>query len=268
MKLLKSFAVLLLASLTIFLIAGCQKDEVKPITEDSKATNITASNTNENGLQKEADNSSDEREKKQEVQTSKSTTNESSNKKEEKTNNQNVSKTNRDSNINSSKTTTEKKPKSSERKQASIENKTKETKKETRKQTKKQTSQPKETVKQQNNHQKKAATPLSSVQISIVGDKKTGTILSQTKVVINNGDTMLTATRKILKEKGIPISVTGSGATAYVQGIANLFEFDLGPMSGWTVKKNGVLLNRSAGVVTVKNGDRIEWIYTTDYSKK
>ena len=42
---------------------------------------------------------------------------------------------------------------------------------------------------------------------------------------------------KDLKEKGIPISVRGSGANAYVEGIANQFEFDHGPQSGWKVKE-------------------------------
>ncbi|QQZ08151.1 DUF4430 domain-containing protein [Heyndrickxia vini] len=263
MRILKSFAILLLTSLIIFLIAGCQKDEVKPINEGSKASDITASNTKENDIAKEEDNSK-EIEKKKESPVSKTTLKESDNKKEEKENSQNDTNTNKDKNTNNSQTSTEKRTINTEKKQSVTVKKSKETKEENQK----QTTQSKETAKQQNNHSKKVTNPQSSVLISVRGDKKTGTILSQTKVAINKGDTLLVVTRNILKEKGIPISVTGSGATAYVQGIANLFEFDLGPMSGWTVKKNGVLLDRSVGAVTVKNGDRIEWIYTTDYSKK
>jgi hypothetical protein len=44
-----------------------------------------------------------------------------------------------------------------------------------------------------------------------------------------------------------------------------LFEFDHGPLSGWTIKRNGAKLDRSSGAVQVKSGDSIQWIYTSDY---
>lgn len=102
------------------------------------------------------------------------------------------------------------------------------------------------------------------VTVSIVGE---GTILSATKVEISEGTTVLDATLTILKQKGIPISVRGSGSGAYVEGINNLYEFDRGPLSGWEAKRNGAKIDRSAGAIKVGNGDTIQWIYTTDYKE-
>ncbi|WP_181406424.1 DUF4430 domain-containing protein [Terrilactibacillus laevilacticus] len=104
-----------------------------------------------------------------------------------------------------------------------------------------------------------------SVSLTIVGDKKMGTFVNKANVPINEKMTLITATVKYLKEKHIQYSVTGSGSSTYVEGINNLYEFDHGPMSGWMVKKNGTLLSRSSGAVTVSNGDSITWIYTENY---
>ncbi len=109
--------------------------------------------------------------------------------------------------------------------------------------------------------------PKPTVTISVVGDSEKGTILSATQVEMSEGNTVLDVTLKVLKSKGIPISVTGGGSSAYVQGIGNLFEFDRGPTSGWTVKQNGATLSRSTGVTKVSNGDKIQWIYTTNYKE-
>lgn len=106
-----------------------------------------------------------------------------------------------------------------------------------------------------------------TVTVSIRGDSQTGTILSPTKVPLQNGDTALEVTLRIAKQKGIPVSIRGSHSTAYVEGISNLYEFDHGPLSGWTIKVNNKYVSRSAGAVAVKAGDVIQWIYTNDYTK-
>ena len=121
------------------------------------------------------------------------------------------------------------------------------------------------TVKEQTpSPQPKKEETKQTVTVSIVGE---GTILSSTKVEISEGNSVLDVTSKILKEKGIPISVRGSGSGAYVEGINNLYEFDRGPLSGWEAKRNGVKIDRSAGAIKVGNGDTIQWIYTTDYKE-
>ncbi len=140
--------------------------------------------------------------------------------------------------------------------------------------TEKKTSTQKTDAKQAEPPKEKTATPPAktekpkqTVTVSVVGDSEKGTILSATKVEMSDGNTVLDVTLKILKQRGIPISVTGSGASAYVEGIGNLFEFDRGPLSGWTVKRNGTTLDRSSGTTKVSNGDSVQWIYTTNYKE-
>lgn len=131
------------------------------------------------------------------------------------------------------------------------------------KQLTKQPTKPAATPNKQQTTPTQKAEPKQTVTVSVVSD--TGTILSPTKVEIKEGQTVIDVTLAILKQRGIQVSVTGSGSSAYVEGINNLYEFDKGPLSGWMVKKNGVKLTRSSGAVQVKNGDTVQWIYTTNY---
>jgi len=113
-----------------------------------------------------------------------------------------------------------------------------------------------------------APKPAETVTLSIKGPKDQGTILSAAKVDLKEGDTVLKVLLNGAGKKGIDVDYSGSGATAYVKGIDNVYEFDYGTKSGWTCQKNGVTLPKSAGTITVKAGDRIDWIYTEDYSEQ
>jgi hypothetical protein len=112
---------------------------------------------------------------------------------------------------------------------------------------------------------KEPAKPKQTVNITIAAPDVKGTILSVTAVEWKAGDTVLDITQKIVKARGIQISVRGSGATAYVEGISNLYEFDEGPMSGWEAFVDGTPLDRSAGVYGVNPGETIKWRYTKNY---
>ena len=67
--------------------------------------------------------------------------------------------------------------------------------------------------------------------------------------------------------QGSPMEFSGSGASDYVEGIANLYEFDEGATSGWVYRVNGTLVSKSAGACVLHPGDRIEWIYTLNLGK-
>jgi hypothetical protein len=112
----------------------------------------------------------------------------------------------------------------------------------------------------------KAAPPVKKsgpeVIVEVIGYQG-DSVLAPTRVSIREGETILDATTKILKTKGISYKFRGSGATAYMEGIADQFEFDHGGTSGWTILLNGKRIDRSSGVVKVHNGDRITWKYTT-----
>ncbi|HET6872596.1 MAG TPA: DUF4430 domain-containing protein [Sporolactobacillaceae bacterium] len=105
------------------------------------------------------------------------------------------------------------------------------------------------------------ATPAETVTVTIIGYGNQ-TLLPATKVPYTKGETFLDATLSTRKFH-IIVSFKGSGASAYVDGINNEFEFDHGAKSGWLATKNGVKLTQSAGITSLKPGDRIEWRYTT-----
>lgn len=91
--------------------------------------------------------------------------------------------------------------------------------------------------------------------------------LGATQVTMNDGETVLDALNRITKEKGIHRDVTGGGSSAYVKGLANVYEFDRGQGSGWMYRINGVFPDRGVGAVKIQPGDNIEFLYTLDLGK-
>lgn len=55
--------------------------------------------------------------------------------------------------------------------------------------------------------------------------------------------------------------------SSYVKGIANIYEFDCGELSGWTFSVNDWFPNYGASRYIVSQGDRIVWSYTCDCGK-
>lgn len=50
--------------------------------------------------------------------------------------------------------------------------------------------------------------------------------------------------------------------SSYIEGIANIYEFDCGELSGWMYKVNGYFPNYGCSGHLLKAGDKVEWIYT------
>ncbi|MBR6504066.1 MAG: DUF4430 domain-containing protein [Firmicutes bacterium] len=96
-----------------------------------------------------------------------------------------------------------------------------------------------------------------------------GVILAATTVSLSEGDTVFDVLKKTLKDKGIlfEFETTPLYSGVYIEGIANLYEFDCGPLSGWMYAVNGVFPNYGCGTYKLKDGDRIEWIYTCDLGR-
>ncbi|MGG0670268.1 DUF4430 domain-containing protein [Lederbergia citrisecunda] len=89
--------------------------------------------------------------------------------------------------------------------------------------------------------------------------------LQPTELEIEEGETVLSALIKMTKKHKIQMDYRGGqGATAYIEGIANVYEFDRGQGSGWMYRVNGIFPDRGAGVVPLQDGDRVEWLYTTN----
>ncbi len=61
---------------------------------------------------------------------------------------------------------------------------------------------------------------------------------------------------------------TGSGPRDYyICGIANIYEYDWGELSGWMYYVNGESPSVGCGEYRVKDGDRIEWLYTREIGR-
>ncbi len=89
-----------------------------------------------------------------------------------------------------------------------------------------------------------------------------GTIVDE-QVEISKGETVLDLTKRVLNRKNIDY-VDRSG---YIASIDGQGEMDKGPESGWMYSVNGEFPDVGAGVVKVKNGDYIKWLYTMDLGK-
>ena len=54
---------------------------------------------------------------------------------------------------------------------------------------------------------------------------------------------------------------------AYIAGINYLYEFDFGELSGWTYRVNGEVPSVGCDKYELKDGDKVEWIYTCELGK-
>ncbi|WP_288530565.1 DUF4430 domain-containing protein [uncultured Secundilactobacillus sp.] len=92
-------------------------------------------------------------------------------------------------------------------------------------------------------------------------------IMQATNVQFKNGDVVSTVLKDVAKTKHVAVAYQGSGGTTYIRGISGLFEFDRGSGSGWLYSVNNKFPGFSSGKYTVKNGDRIQWLYTENLGK-
>lgn len=93
-----------------------------------------------------------------------------------------------------------------------------------------------------------------------------GVILKTTEVPFEEGDTVLDVLLAVTKENKIQLEYEDSPAYGggYVEGIANLYEFDCGELSGWEYFVNDWNPNYGCSNYLVAAGDVIQWRYTCD----
>ena len=93
-----------------------------------------------------------------------------------------------------------------------------------------------------------------------------GTILSTTTVTFSEGESVFAVLQRVCRDNGIHMeySWTPMYNSAYVEGIANLYEFDVGSLSGWMYKVNGWFPNYGCSRYQLKDGDTVCWVYTCD----
>lgn len=87
-------------------------------------------------------------------------------------------------------------------------------------------------------------------------------ILPLTEVEIADGDTAFAVLEATVKKHRIAMDYTGNGSSVYVKGIAGLYEFAYGNLSGWIYRVNEEVMAVGCGQAVVKPGDFIEFLYT------
>ena len=107
-----------------------------------------------------------------------------------------------------------------------------------------------------------ASGKLSDAMLKILPED--GIILESLEIEYEEGATVFEVFSKAVKESKIHMEYSGTAKVPYVEGVANLYEFDCGPLSGWMYRVNGWFPSFSMGQYKVERGDSIELIYTCD----
>lgn len=118
-----------------------------------------------------------------------------------------------------------------------------------------------EELSQQEEQQNEVVENVASVNVSITG---VDGVMAQDYIEYEEGISAYDALKILADNYEMPVSTSGIGQAIYVKGINGLMEFDYGGMSGWKYKVNGTYPQTSAGACTLKDGDQVEWVYSTN----
>jgi len=105
---------------------------------------------------------------------------------------------------------------------------------------------------------------LDSEKTSIV--PKDGIIFAEKTVTFYEGESVFNLLVREMKRNKIHLEFENTPIynSAYIEGIANLYEFDCGELSGWMYKVNDWFPNYGCSRYQLKAGDKVEWVYTCD----
>lgn len=93
-----------------------------------------------------------------------------------------------------------------------------------------------------------------------------GVILSGCEIEVQEGDSVYDILVRACQQNKIHMDAdyTPAYGSAYIKGIANLYERDCGSLSGWTYRVNGVFPGVGCSSYDANEGDVIEFLYTCD----
>ena len=98
---------------------------------------------------------------------------------------------------------------------------------------------------------------------------KDGWILKPVTVSFQEGESVFDVLQRVCKEKKIHMEFSNTPIynSAYIEGIYNIYELDVGSLSGWTYKVNDWFPNYGCSRYQLKDGDVISWAYTCNLGK-
>lgn len=93
---------------------------------------------------------------------------------------------------------------------------------------------------------------------------KDGVIFEEKTVTFYEGESVFNLLQREMKRNKIHMEFENTPIynSAYIEGIANIYEFDCGELSGWMYKVNGWFPNYGCSRYQLKDGDKVEWVYT------
>ena len=95
---------------------------------------------------------------------------------------------------------------------------------------------------------------------------KDGVIFAEQAVTFYEGESVFNLLVREMKKNKIHLEFVNTPIynSAYIEGIHNLYEFDCGELSGWAYSVNGWFPNYGCSRYQLKEGDKVEWLYTCD----
>ncbi len=98
-----------------------------------------------------------------------------------------------------------------------------------------------------------------------------GMISPEAEYVLRPGDTAFTLLQRVARHDKIPLEFEGADAnvyhSVYIEGIQYLYEYSCGPLSGWMYRVNNVFPGYGCSQYVLKDGDRVEFVYTCDLGR-
>jgi len=96
-----------------------------------------------------------------------------------------------------------------------------------------------------------------------------GVILPTVTITAYEGESVFNVLQRTMKQTGIHLTFRNTPIynSAYIEAINNLYEFDVGELSGWMYCVNGWYPNYGCSRYQLKPGDAIEWNYTCDLGR-
>ncbi len=93
-----------------------------------------------------------------------------------------------------------------------------------------------------------------------------GWILQPMTVTFYEGESVFNVLQRVCKQQKIHMEFENTPIynSAYIEGIHNLYEFDVGELSGWMYQVNEWFPNYGCSRYALKDGDVICWVYTCD----
>lgn len=98
---------------------------------------------------------------------------------------------------------------------------------------------------------------------------KNGVIRAPISIEFYEGESAFDALLRATRENKIHMEfvTTPLYNSSYIEGINNIYEFDCSELSGWMYKVNDWFPNYGSSRYKLKDGDKVQWIYTCDLGR-